>query len=183
MTIKIRNEGLHPSRHSLTRYQTGDMQQAEISEIKQHLDQCKECSQIIAELSSVEQIFHQEINKEDFLAKIKLTADTSPQVKQSSKAPWWLMLLRPQILGAAAAVLLLASVYLLAPFQKDDGVRFKGSSSNISRLLPARRRDSSTSVCSTRRIRTWPSRVLHAGTFRRRDRIPHPRTPRPCVTW
>jgi hypothetical protein len=126
VSIEIRNDQEHPSRHALTRYHAGELEGTEREKIDSHIGDCPECSRLLAELSRTKEEFEASHDRKAFLAKVTARAGESDGREQSRPDPWWRWLLRPAALAplAASIILLILAISLLP--SNESGERTKG---------------------------------------------------------
>lgn len=110
MTIEIREEGVHPSAHTLARMHAGELEGAELEQARAHVEQCEACQAFLDELVRTREAFDAGHDRDGFLRRVEASV-SAPAGRPAPDLPWWQRLLRPVPLAAGAA--LLAGVLVL----------------------------------------------------------------------
>jgi putative zinc finger protein len=125
VSLEIRTETEHPSKHSLARFLACELSGSRRDQIQDHLDECPACTSLLAELGQERESFLAKHDRQAFLAAVHKRADQSqtPQVEVT----WWQALLKPARLAPAAGLVALLLI-VIATFWTTDGgdTRMKG---------------------------------------------------------
>jgi hypothetical protein len=143
MSLDIRSEEGHPSRHTLAQYHAGEIAGNQREWLVRHLSECETCGALLTQLESEKQAFQIAHPREVFLAEIRARTEKTPQL-----AGWVTRLLasinRYAIPLAAASILLLVIGVWLGQREKlpskqnqiaEQDVRLKGSELELSLLV------------------------------------------------
>jgi len=127
VSIEIREEGEHPSAHTLTRLHAGELGGEDRDQVQAHLDGCTACRSAFENLELSRVAFDQGHDREAFLRRVQEAAARPPE-SDDVPGSWWLKLLRPVPLAAGAAVLagVLVLVLWSPPAERGDTTRMKG---------------------------------------------------------
>lgn len=149
MTLRLRQDGDHPSQFRLGLFAAGDGLPQERASLEAHLDACPACSQIVEDELAYRQEFHQTHERAGFLAAVRVRA-AEPEAK-GGWSTWWM----PTLALGAAAALVLVMLLVIQPWQGQqgdpEGVRIKSEELEISYLV----------VEQGRLVVAEPGRVVH----------------------
>lgn len=153
MSLRLRQEGEHPSRFALSRFAASEGSPAERESIQDHLASCPECAQVLAELEEFQTAFHGAHDRAAFLASLRAKAlEPEPERK-----PWWAGWFRPAMaLGAAAAAVLIVLLVVrpfAGPEPDADQIRIKSDALALGFLVMEQGRP----------VIAAPDRVVHPG--------------------
>jgi hypothetical protein len=131
VSLTIREESGHPSRHTLTRYHALDLDAAERERIALHVGECGACAAVLEALEEEKGNFQATHHRENFLARIRDEASRpgpADETPPEEQVVWWRLVFRPAPL-LTGLVAVFAAVALLLTAGPDDGpTRMKGAS-------------------------------------------------------
>ncbi len=153
MSLRLRQEGEHPSRFALGRFAASEGSPAERERIQDHLAGCPECQQVLAELEEFQSAFHGAHDRAAFLASVRVRASEP----EPERRPWGSGWFRPALALGAAAVALLVVLLLVRPWAEPepdtDRIRIKSDELALGFLVMEQGRP----------VVAEPGRVVHPG--------------------
>ncbi len=134
MSLDIRSEEGHPSRHTLTLYHAGEIAGSLREPLTEHISSCAACQAVLAALESEKRAFQAAHPREVFLAQIQARTEAT-----RARAPWFSNLFfgmgRYAIPVATASILLLVAGIWIGRRVAEPGIRIKGSELTLSMVV------------------------------------------------
>jgi len=151
VSLRLREEGGHPSRFALDRFAAGEGDAAERAALQAHLDACQACRQTVEGLESFRQDFAQHHDKAGFLADVRDRAAEPERI--GFWQAWWRPVMALSAAAAAVLIVLLVARPWSGPDSDPDGVRIKSDELELGFLVMEQGRP----------VVAQPGRVVHPG--------------------